>query len=578
MFMKTKGLVLVMALVFLVSMAGCGSQPAENKGSTTAPAVGSSSVAQTEKSKKEPVTITWYGGVQQVSFITTGIQDDPMMNAIKEKTGVTIDHSPSLGVSDVNQKATVLIASDDMPDVMFFGDINIRSAVLKAKAALPLDDLVKTNGPELQKNIGKALEASKLLKSDDTHALYFIPHAVNMSDFTGNALQNGYNIRWDLYKKLGYPQITNVDEFLKLLQDMVKLEPKNKDGKPNYGLGLFFGESWCNHMVEKALGAYKGVVEMTTNVSIDVANDKVVARVTDPNSVFWQGMALYNKAYRMGLLDPESITLKFDSFMNKAKTGRYMAGECNWALGGADAQFVADGTPDKGYAPITFGLSDASSFGTTAGLGDQGNIFISKNCKNPDRVMDVLNYMASDEGARLMFNGPEGLYYDVVNGKPTIKADIIKASTSDGDFIKKYGIGKYGTSIIRDGKDSEGNWLNYFLNPEVLQATMTPVQKDYCAYKKISTVLEDLQKLPNASYDMGLLQSVTVPAGSDIQKAIAKGEENVNNNYAKAIVAKTDEEFNKIRDQVIADALALGYDKEVTYYSQQYEQYKSQLK
>lgn len=577
MLMRKKWLVLLIVVAIIVSVTGCGGQTAETTQGTTAPAAASSTAAQTEDAK-EPVTITWYGGVSQVSFITTGIQDDPIMNAIKEKTGVTIDHSPSLGVSDINQKATVLIASGDMPDVMYFGDINIRSAVLKAKAALPLDELVKTNGQELEKNMSKALEASKLLKSDDTHALYFIPHSVNMSDFSGNTLENGYNIRWDLYKKLNYPQITNDDEFLKLLKDMVALEPKSKDGKPNYGIGLFFGESWCNHMVDKAHGAYKGVVEMTTNVSIDVANDKVVARSTDPNSVFWESMVFYNKAYRMGLLDPESITLKFDSFMNKAKTGRYMAGECNWALGGADAQFVADGTPEKGYAPIVYGLSEGACFGATAGLGDQGNIFVSKNCKNPDRVMDVLNYLASDEGARLMFNGPEGLYYNVADGKPAIKDEIIKAYTSDGEFATKYAINKYNPMIIRDGQDSEGNNINYFRNPEVLQATMTEVQKDYAAYRKIGTVLEDLQKLPNASYDMGLLQSVTVPAGSDLQKAIAKGEESVYNNYAKAIVAKTDEEFNKIKDKVIADALALGYDQEVKYYSDLYEQYKEQLK
>ena len=77
---------------------------------------------------------------------------------------------------------------------------------------------------------------------------------------------------------------------------------------------------------------------------------------------------------------------------------------------------------------------------------------------------------------------------------------------------------------------------------------------------------------------MGLIQSITVPVDSDIQKAITKGRESVWNNYVKAIVAKTDEEYNKIKDKVIADAIALGFDKEVAFYQEQYDQYKSQLK
>jgi Bacterial extracellular solute-binding protein. len=577
MFRRTKWLAVLLAVIFLVSMSACGNKTTgKNETSSAATTTATQQSTSTKAPEKEAVTITWFGGVPQASYITTGIQDDPIMNTIKEKTGVTIDHTPSIGISDQDQKAAVLIASSDMPDVMYIS--GIVSTVLKAKAAIPLDDLIKTNGQELEKNIGKALKASKLLKSDDTHALYFLPHKVNGSDFSGNTLENGYNIRWDLYKKLNYPKITNDDEFLKMLQDMVKLEPKNKDGKPNYGLGLFLGETWCNHMVDKAHGAYQGVVQMTTNVSIDVVNYKVVARVTDPNSAYWNSMLFYNKAYRMGLFDPESITLKFDAYVNKAKSGRYMAAECNWALGNASAEFTKEGTPEKGFVPFTYGLSEGASFGTTAGIGDQNTMFISSSCKHPDRVMDVFNYLASDEGARVIQNGPEGVNYDIKDGKPVVKDEVIEAHRTDSNFPQKYGMGKYSTMAVRDGKDSEGNNFNLVLNPEVLKAGMGEVEKDYCKYTNQSTPIENLQKYKYASYDMGLLASISIPDSNEARTAQKKGEDYVYNSYAKAIVAKTEAEYNKIKDKIIADAKALGYDKEVEYYSQIYEQYKGEIK
>ena len=584
MFRRSKWLTVVLAVIFLISMSACSGKTTDNDDASSAAASASPSAAPAttqsaspEVTAKKPVTITWFGGVPQASFLTTGIQDDVIMNTIKEKTGVTIDHTPSIGISDQDEKAAVLIAGGDSPDVMY-ASVKLVQTVLKGKGALALDDLLKTNGQELAKNCAKAIAASKLLKSDDTHAFYFIPHRIDMSDFSGTTVENGYNIRWDLYAKLGYPTVNNDDDFLKLLQDMVKLEPKNKEGKPNYGLGMFLGEGWSNHMIDKAHGAYQGIVQMTTNVSIDVANDKVVARVTDPESAYWDSLAFYNKAYRMGLFDPESITLKFDAYCNKAKVGRYMAGECNWCLGGVNDQFVSDGTPEKGFAPFTYGLSESCSFGTTAGIGDQNVIWISSNCKNPDRVMDVFNYLASDEGAMVLQNGPDGTYWEMKDGKAVVKAETITMRNTDTDFIKKTGISKYSTMILRDGMDSNGNNFDLFKNPEVLQERMTQVQKEYCAYTKQSTPIENLQKYKYASYDMGLLASISIPDGTEARTAQVKGEEYIYNGFAKAIVAKTEAEYNTIKDKIIADAKALGYEKEVEYYTQMYEKYKGEIK
>lgn len=239
---------------------------------------------------------------------------------------------------------------------------------------MALDDLVAQYGPDIQSNAEYGLKLSKLLKSDDSHALYFLPGGVQGTDFGPIYMSNGWNLRWDLYKKLGKPRLETLDDLLAVLQAMKELEPTNKDGKDNYGLGLFLGESWGSLMIDKATANMKGAVALgPDSIYYHMDTQTLSPRYMDPDSLFWYSVRFYNQAYQLGILDPESVVLKYQTMMDKAKSGRYFAASANWALGGADNQFVADNMPEKGYAPFLIDHDKENIY--SGSLDSGGNIF-----------------------------------------------------------------------------------------------------------------------------------------------------------------------------------------------------------
>lgn len=48
-----------------------------------------------------------------------------------------------------------------------------------------------------------------------------------------------WDVRWDLYKELGYPEIKNLDDMVEVLAQMKEICPKDDNGKTTYGVSLF---------------------------------------------------------------------------------------------------------------------------------------------------------------------------------------------------------------------------------------------------------------------------------------------------------------------------------------------------
>ncbi len=166
--------------------------------------------------------------------------------------------------------------------------------------------------------------------------------------------QNAWNVRWDLYEELGYPEIKNLYDYIDVLGQMVALEPTNKDGLKNYALGLFFADSWGSIVLDNPEHFIRGYSHNTI-AYFDMDCNFAGERLTDPDSIFWEMAAVYNYAYRKGLLDPESITMKYLDFNDKVNAQRYMGGGPYWMYAGCNDTFAADGTPEKGIMPVPIG-------------------------------------------------------------------------------------------------------------------------------------------------------------------------------------------------------------------------------
>jgi putative aldouronate transport system substrate-binding protein len=519
-----------------------------------------------------PVTLTVFGAAN-AAVIRQAFQNDEVMLELQKRTGVRLDFSPDLNVTDRSVKLSVMLSNQELPDIVVYNSMTDRSKVLNARVAMPLDSLIAKFGADIVKNAEKALEISKAYNSDETHSLYFLPGGVGGVQFSPLTNDNAWNLRWDLYQKLNYPRLDTLDDLLRVLEQMQKLEPANRDRKKTYGLGLHLSDTWGHLVIDKTIASLKGYVQTSSNeVYLEMDTGRLTPRVSDPNSIFWKSMKFYNTAYQRGLLDPESATMKSVTIKDKYKSGRYFASPSYTSLDGADYVFLSNGDTDKGFVPFLIEHNPNNIFaGQVTYNGDQHDMFIPKTSKHAEAAMKFINYLYTYEGAELLLNGVEGKHYDMLGGIPLMKESELSLRRNDPNHYLQSGIGKY-SSIIRFNplQDPKGFPAKFDNLPDNLLKLVTPVQKQFMEHYGYKTVTELFTRIPTYVYDTALLGSLSAKPGSDVQAKEQQLDAYISSNVTKVLFQKNDEEYEKAKLKFLEAYTSKGARDVFEYHQQKY--------
>ncbi|REE94583.1 spermidine/putrescine-binding protein [Paenibacillus taihuensis] len=470
-----------------------------------------SSTNETTAPAKEPVTLN-----VQMAATTNELENTDVYNEIVKQTGVTM----KVETYD-EEKFKVQLAGGDLPDI-----IQVQSKYLKqlidGNLIIPLDDLVASNGPDIQKPVfEKSLAYSKQFWSNDTGKLYEIPLQIGQKGW-GFEQTTGFTVRWDYYKELGYPQVKSIDDMVNVLADMVAKHPKTKEGKKVYGTAIW--NDW---------GTW-GLSSMGLMIN---DGSPVVNNYTDvAKSGFWATSEFLYKAKQKGILDPDAFTAKYDDIVTKASQGTLLNTIATWPFQNVNAELLKEG-PDKGFVtlPLDWGFAWAAG-NTIAGWADRGWA-ITKNAKDPKRAMDLINFLSSEQGSRLIESGVQGVNWDMVDGKPQMKPETVELSKAGGDAWKKTGIGMMANQqgLSDDTVLSDGGPVNLFNTPEVFSTKLNTLNKDYSDHYGVA--------FPAAAYskyeDSGQVKSLdSMP--QDVQAAMAQAPDDM-----KRIQTKLDDLITK---------------------------------
>ena len=241
---------------------------------------------------------------------------------------------------------------------------------------------------------------------------------------------------------------------------------------------------------------------------------------------------------------------------------------------------------DKGFEAIPFNAFNTSwaHVGTYSEAGYQVYQMISKNCNYPDRAMDFLNYIHSYEGSRLINSGIKGTHWDVINGKPQWNDETFKAYRNEKDFMIKTGIMLYTELSGIDGQaidPSDDGYINLTKAPEALERNCTTaVDKDFSQHYGATfpggvwdkLLQEGKVKTAKSTYSNYVYSSFGQKETEDIQKKQSNVEEYLKKNYAKCILAESDDEFKKAVEKQKGDLKALGIDELRQWYINQIDQ------
>ncbi|MBR3764927.1 MAG: extracellular solute-binding protein [Clostridia bacterium] len=266
---------------------------------------------------------------------------------------------------------------------------------------------VETYAPYIFRNYGTALATNRTVSGDGN--LYGFGFGVALQEGAHQSFMYSWDIRWDLYSQLGYPEIKNLDDLLEVLADMKEICPKDELGNETYGASMW--PDWDGNMVMyvKALAtAYYGYDEL--GFGLYDPNTGKFYDALDPNGPYIEMLKFFNKMFRMGLLDPNSMTQTYDEMGTKVKNGGVFWGIFNYASSMAynttahleNGSMMYARVPDEAN-PIVYGMSS---------LGGNRIWTIGNYTAYPELCMAILDYLATPEGSMTMWYGPRGLTWD----------------------------------------------------------------------------------------------------------------------------------------------------------------------
>jgi putative aldouronate transport system substrate-binding protein len=194
---------------------------------------------------------------------------------------------------------------------------------------------------------------------------------------------------------------------------------------------------------------------------------------------------------------------------------------------------------------------------TLAGPGISGwtVTLISKKVKDKARAIKFLSYLISEEGQKDLYLGEKGVSYDTIDGKDQFLPEALNLMNTDRSaFDKKYG-SSYTFWMLMDTN----------MNLQWAPPSVEPAKQleDWTKGKLISTSEFDLISPPAESQE-----------GIDSTKiSNAWGK-----TLTKLLLAKSDEEFDKIYGDFIALRDKNGYTAIQAFKQQKYEEYSAKLK
>jgi putative aldouronate transport system substrate-binding protein len=331
--------------------------------------------------------------------------------------------------ANYNQTTQVVLSSGDYPDMMelWWSDPQREIKAFAEDGVIqPLNTLLDKHG----KNI-KAARPDKdtWLYPFGDDKVYTIP-----SRFNESGVENIYTIRQDWLDKLGLKKPANLDELYNVAKAFTLNDPDGNGKQDTYGFGhgangnksLFSGTPF-----EFILNSY-GIMSGWNNVDGKLVHSSVMPQMKD-------AITYYRKLYQEGLVEPEFPILTREKYMERKNQNKY--GFEYWWSTNLDVETSAwwkdfmTGVPSAKVSFVTpFPAKDGKVvYPRTATRSYSPSVAIfTKDPVKQQKAMELIDYLASDEGAELAAFGLKGQQWKEENGKIVIAKQTPEETRKSG--------------------------------------------------------------------------------------------------------------------------------------------------
>lgn len=539
--MKKLGLLALAGTLVVSSLSGCGKKKNDDK--------------------KEPIVLTIYSQLANFSGEQTGWSAKILLDKFNVKVNIIPDQE---GVFETRME------SGNLGDICVFGSVGddyqnaISNGLLYDWEA---DDLLHEYGPYIEEHMPDALENNRNMNGG---TIYGIGHNIATSTEDIDKFFYTWDLRWDLYKELGYPEFNTLDDMVELLADMKEIAPLDDNGKETYAVGLW--PDWDGTMVMyvKALAtAYYGY-EGDFQLGLYDTDTGEFYPALDKNGPYLECLKFLNKLNQRGLIDPNAMTCTYEEMKQKLLASGYFMSIFDYS--GSliyNEEHVEDNRQMLPCAPGN-ARPPVSALST---LGGNRVWTIGANTEYPELCMEIINWLCTPEGTMTYNYGPQGLCWDYDENKHPYftefgeKAYLNRETPMTGDYE--------GTGTFNDGAfafnnttwtlsannlDSNGDKFDYQTWPSFQTPAKTEIEQDWRdktgAVNKQEYMVNrgNFAIIPQSTYKQNKLEGEMKTTWEAVTDVIVT--------YCwRAIYAESDAEYDKIVNEMIGKAKSYGYDK-----------------
>ncbi|CAM4496355.1 putative aldouronate transport system substrate-binding protein [Paenibacillus endophyticus] len=509
--------------------------------------------------KEEPIVLTIVNAAGGTPNFPTGDpfwEDNPVAKALEEKLNIKLKWEVFSGVG--KDKLNVVLASGEYPDIIMLSD---PTKIIADQIAISLNELIDQYGPDLKKKFGSALNMLKQSNGNIYHLTNsYLPEGATPPGF-GYSLQ----VRTDIFEALGSPKLETSDDVYNYLKSVKEKYPITSDGQTMYPMSGF-NRNWGS--------PYFGMIAMAGSP----ADSKLYIR-EDDSVKYWpkapwaeEVIQFYNKLYREGLIDPEAFTQDYAAWQKSKLYAARIAAH----IGGWNQTFDVLKTYTDAKLPnaekmyfqnfvFKFPSGDKPAIFSASKKGT-GALVITDKAKNPEEAMKLLNYLTTEEGNFLAMNGPEGIQWEKLDGKPALKKSYLDrwlAGEAQVNIEKETGMNHYSRLVGSDlGQTSWGTY--WILKDDPIATNNTRMQqKD--------------QALSPYWYDATTIGNLMAGADTDTVAKQQAVDKRLYENAFSVILAKSDTEFETEFAEFLKELDAVGAVAVEEYMTKMHKQYKQQL-
>jgi ABC-type sugar transport system, periplasmic component len=533
-------LITLMTALLFTGCGESGKQPQKTEGNNNT--AGASSTQNT-KVDNTPIKLSLWVGESWVQATLNQNGSDPISKKLAEKTGVSFEVQYAKS-ADYTNELNLMMASGDYPDLIEHNG-SFENKLKAAGAIIPLDEYINKYAPNFLKRLEYQI---KMWRNTDDGKLYgFRSWNWNIPDYTLSLGGRGVYMRYDILKQLKFKNLDKAEnsfitwsEYFDILKQVKEKYPDISPVELDEDKDMVFG------IVLSSLG------KMSSTPTFCYEDGKMVYGYSSNSAP--EVVKFFNDLFTGGYLEKNFAVMKLDQVKTAVANGNcfsYFGDSTN--LGDAVSSLYKDNDEKR---LVRFMLRKDESitriFTDSYQITGYGVTNVSTSCKYPERVAQLLDYTASEEGSRLLCTGIEGVNYTKgADGKLVpIKETLDNYAAWNGEFFKKSGVASLMNVLpTLAGVDENGNAADIYA-VGVFQSNK---------WQQYNIKNCNQYQYDGGIVDVGTITSFDPDKQADAQSAYSKIKTYVGDRFTKCVLAGTPQEaqaqYARLLDQMKKDSL-----------------------